>query len=72
MIDVGGGASSLVNDLLASGYRNMTVLDLSLAALDVARKRLGDDAERVHWIEGDITTVALPDVWHDCAVSFPR
>jgi ubiquinone/menaquinone biosynthesis C-methylase UbiE len=50
----------------------MTVLDLSLAALDVARKRLGDDAERVHWIEGDITTVALPDVWHDCAVSFPR
>lgn len=72
VIDVGGGASTLVDDLLASGYRNLTVLDLSRAALDVARQRLGDDAKRVRWIEGDITTVALPerefDVWHDRAV----
>jgi len=72
VIDVGGGASTLVDDLIASGYRDITVLDLSRAALDVARKRLGDDAERVHWIEGDVTTVALPerkfDVWHDRAV----
>lgn len=72
VIDVGGGASTLVDDLLAGGYRNITVLDLSRAALDVARQRLGEDAKRVRWIEGDITTAALPerefDVWHDRAV----
>jgi ubiquinone/menaquinone biosynthesis C-methylase UbiE len=72
IIDVGGGASTLVDDLISNGYRNITVLDLSRAALDVARQRLGQDADRVRWIEGDITTKALPecefDVWHDRAV----
>jgi len=72
IIDVGGGASTLVDDLLARGYTSLCVLDLSAAALNAARARLGRDAEQVRWIEGDITTVQLPaqayDIWHDRAV----
>ncbi len=72
VVDVGGGASSLVDDLLAGGMTDVSVLDISGAALDVARRRLGEQARRVHWIEGDITTVELEkasiDVWHDRAV----
>jgi len=72
IIDVGGGASVLVDNLLRDGYRSLSVLDLSGAALAVAQQRLGDDATQVQWIEGDITTVALPHhgyaVWHDRAV----
>jgi SAM-dependent methyltransferase len=72
ILDVGGGASVLVDDLLAAGYRNVTVLDLSAAALEAARKRLGPAAGQVRWLEADITQVALPeaslDVWHDRAV----
>lgn len=72
IIDVGGGASSLVDDLLANGFTNVTVLDLSAAALAAARKRLGTRASEVQWIEADITKADLPankyDVWHDRAV----
>ncbi|WP_423198994.1 MULTISPECIES: class I SAM-dependent methyltransferase [unclassified Cupriavidus] len=72
IIDVGGGASTLVDDLLAAGHTDLTVLDLSRAALDVARARLGAQADRVTWLADDITTAALPrhryDVWHDRAV----
>lgn len=72
IIDIGGGASTLVDDLLARGYRNLTVLDISQAAIDTARKRLGADADHVHWLVGDITHVALEPaqfaVWHDRAV----
>jgi len=72
IIDVGGGASTLVDDLLLDGYRDLTVLDLSAAALEAAQARLGERAAAVRWIEGDVTTVALPehayDVWHDRAV----
>lgn len=72
IIDVGGGASTLVDDLLADGYANVSVLDISAAALAAARKRLGRQAEAVHWIEGDILRTELPcqgyDVWHDRAV----
>jgi len=72
VIDVGGGASTLVDDLLARGYGNVTVVDLSARALEVARKRLGDAGTRVHWLVGDITTLPLQehayDVWHDRAV----
>lgn len=72
IIDVGGGESTLVDDLLSSGYRNVGVLDISQTALDVARKRLGPAAEQVHWILADVTqAVLLPhsyDVWHDRAV----
>jgi SAM-dependent methyltransferase len=72
IIDVGGGASTLVDDLLAQGYTALTVLDLSAAAMEKAQARLGPPARRVRWIEGDITRVALPrqayDLWHDRAV----
>ena len=72
IIDVGGGASTLVDDLLALGYTNLTVLDLSAAALAAARKRLGGKASAVRWIEADITKANLPDhqfdIWHDRAV----
>lgn len=72
IIDVGGGASKLVDDLVAEGYTDLTVLDLSSAALDLAKQRLGKYADAVRWMEGDITRVGLPtyrfDIWHDRAV----
>ena len=72
IIDVGGGESTLVDDLLARGYSNVTVLDISPAAIEVTKARLGKLAERVQWLAGDITQVELPagryDVWHDRAV----
>jgi ubiquinone/menaquinone biosynthesis C-methylase UbiE len=72
IIDVGGGASTLVDDLLKRGFKNITVLDVSSAAIGIARKRLGSEAEDVKWIEADVTQATLPhnyyDVWHDRAV----
>ena len=72
IIDVGGGKSTLVDDLLAHGFLNITVLDVSQAAVDATRKRLGKSAEGVHWLVADITQVELEvqvyDVWHDRAV----
>jgi ubiquinone/menaquinone biosynthesis C-methylase UbiE len=72
IIDVGGGASRLVDDLLGAGYSDVTVLDISASALQAARVRLGGLADAVTWIEADITEVELPhrrfDVWHDRAV----
>jgi SAM-dependent methyltransferase len=72
VIDVGGGESTLVDDLLARGYENITVLDISQSAIDANRKRLGKAAQSVHWLVADITKVKLEssayDVWHDRAV----
>jgi ubiquinone/menaquinone biosynthesis C-methylase UbiE len=72
IIDIGGGASVLVDDLLAAGYARLTVLDISGAALDQARARLGSTAADVTWLEADVLSVELPpaafDVWHDRAV----
>lgn len=72
ILDVGGGASTLVDGLLREGYRRVTVLDLSMEALRTAQLRLGDRKTEVDWIEADITTVQLPentyDIWHDRAV----
>ena len=72
IIDVGGGASKLVDDLLAAGHTDISVLDLSAAAMAAARQRLGMLAGKVMWIEGDITEFDLPaarfDIWHDRAV----
>lgn len=72
IIDIGGGESTLVDDLLLRGYKNLTVLDVSQTALDATRKRLGHESERVHWIAGDITQIDLKprayDLWHDRAV----
>jgi 2-polyprenyl-3-methyl-5-hydroxy-6-metoxy-1,4-benzoquinol methylase len=70
LIDVGGGASLLADFLLDLDYRDLTVLDISRAALDLARARLGDRALRVNWVEADVTRYA-PDrqfeIWHDRA-----
>ena len=72
IIDVGGGASTLVDDLLDGGYRALTVLDLSGAALDEIRRRLGAKGESVRWMEADITQAEFEndsfDIWHDRAV----
>lgn len=71
IIDVGGGEATLVDDLLLKSYTNVSVLDISQAAIDVARARLGPSAARVRWVCDDITTAALSDaafdVWHDRA-----
>ena len=71
VIDVGGGASVLVDHLLADGYTRVAVLDISANALDSARQRLGDAANAVSWIEADITQFSPPQpyaLWHDRAV----
>ncbi len=72
VIDVGGGASVLIDDLLDAGYRNPAVLDLAEPALAASRDRLGERAGAVEWIAADITRTELPaaryDVWHDRAV----
>lgn len=72
IIDVGGGASTLVDDLLANGYSELSVLDLSGAALEVSKARLGSASENVNWFEADITKINFSenefDIWHDRAV----
>jgi SAM-dependent methyltransferase len=72
IIDVGGGASTLVGDLLDAGYRSITVLDISEQALRSVKARLGEKAQAVAWLNGDITSVDLPrdhyELWHDRAV----
>jgi 2-polyprenyl-3-methyl-5-hydroxy-6-metoxy-1,4-benzoquinol methylase len=72
IIDVGGGASTLVDDLLALGYVNVTVLDVSPTAIASAKARLGKRASAVRWLTADITQTELAagayDFWHDRAV----
>lgn len=70
IIDIGGGDSHFVDALLDKGYLNIWVLDISAAAIDKAKKRLGDRASRVHWIVADVTDFIAPvnfDFWHDRA-----
>jgi len=71
VIDVGGGASVLVDFLTRDRYRNITVLDISGAALAASKKRLGDVAEDIQWREADVTQYESPHqyaLWHDRAV----
>lgn len=72
VIDVGGGASTFVDDLLANRFADVTVLDLSGAALAAAKARLAARASHVRWIEANVLEATLPkhayDVWHDRAV----
>ena len=72
IIDVGGGTSRLVDELLAAGYQDLTVLDLSRQALETSRSRLGGAGDPVSWLAEDITQTELPparfDLWHDRAV----
>ena len=72
IIDVGGGNSTLVDDLIEQGFVDVSVLDISAKAITDSKERLGSKAEEVNWLVADITTVELPkdhfDVWHDRAV----
>jgi SAM-dependent methyltransferase len=72
IIDVGGGASTLVDDLIERGYPDITVLDISQTALDAAQVRLGKVPESIRWLRADVLQASLPehsfDVWHDRAV----
>ena len=71
LIDVGGGASLLVDRLVAAGTWDVTVLDVSATALELAQARLHEQGNRVEWIQADITEVqqlGTYDIWHDRAV----
>lgn len=72
IVDVGAGESTLVDDLVRLRYRNLSALDLSATALDVAKARLGRDAGGVHWLCGNVLTFPFDahafDLWHDRAV----
>jgi trans-aconitate methyltransferase len=71
IIDVGGGASTLIDFLLDDGHARLAVLDLSGVALSHSRTRLGARADRVEWFEADVTSSQPPhrfDLWHDRAV----
>ncbi len=70
IIDIGGGDSKLADNLLDEGFENITVLDISAKALEKAKKRLGDKAEKINWIVSDVTEFepdTTYDVWHDRA-----
>lgn len=71
IIDVGGGASTLIDDLLARGFGHLTVADISRVAIESSKTRLEAASANIDWIVGDITVVSLPcatfDVWHDRA-----
>ena len=70
IIDIGGGASRLVDALIDKGYRDLTVLDLSASAVSIAKTRLGQSAALVKWIVADVTQWEPPgryDLWHDRA-----
>jgi len=72
IIDVGGGASTLVDDLLERGHKDLTVLDLSKSAIQLTQDRLGNAFSEVTWLQGDVTEIELPfqhyRLWHDRAV----
>jgi SAM-dependent methyltransferase len=71
ILDVGGGTSTLIDNLLEVGYTRLGVLDVAEAALGQARDRLGGAARRVEWFTADVTTFVSPhqwDLWHDRAV----
>lgn len=72
ILDAGAGASTFVDDVLQLGFSQVTVVDIAEAALAKSRERLGEHANRITWLAGDITTLILPagnvDFWHDRAV----
>jgi SAM-dependent methyltransferase len=70
IIDIGGGASRLVDSLIDRDFEDVTVLDLSATALGAAKARLGSRAAQVHWIVADVTVwepLKAYDIWHDRA-----
>ncbi len=70
LIDIGGGDSKLVDYLLAEGYENITVLDISANALNKAKLRLGEQSKKINWIVSDVESFKPThqyDMWHDRA-----
>jgi 2-polyprenyl-3-methyl-5-hydroxy-6-metoxy-1,4-benzoquinol methylase len=72
IIDVGGGESTLADDLVSRGYQNITVLDISETAVNVSKQRMGEAGDHVQWLVADVLATELKplayDVWHDRAV----
>jgi hypothetical protein len=71
VVDVGGGASTLVDDLIGRGFIDLTVLDIAELALERSKARLGKQADKVTWIAADVTSWTPPriwEIWHDRAV----
>jgi len=72
VVDIGGGESTLVDDLLRQGYQDLSVLDISSTAIDFTKRRLGASASQVSWHVGDVTRFDFGskqfDLWHDRAV----
>lgn len=72
IIDVGGGASTLADDLVERGFGNITVMDISIRALELAQARMGAAAKAVRWVSGDVVRTEFAersfDLWHDRAV----
>jgi ubiquinone/menaquinone biosynthesis C-methylase UbiE len=71
IVDVGGGASTLVDGLVGLGFTHVTIVDIAEAALDAARRRLGPLGAGVTWLAADARHLSLPepvDLWHDRAV----
>lgn len=72
IIDIGSGASTLIDDLVHSGFNNITALDIAESALAQTKSRIGMNSERVTWVVGDIADPTLEigdvDIWHDRAV----
>jgi 2-polyprenyl-3-methyl-5-hydroxy-6-metoxy-1,4-benzoquinol methylase len=72
IIDVGGGESTLADDLVSRGYQNVTVLDISETAINVSKQRMAEAAANVHWLVADVLATELRPhtygVWHDRAV----
>ena len=72
IIDVGGGESTLADDLVSRGYQKVTVLDISETAINLSKQRMGEAAHQVHWLVADVLAAELKpltyDVWHDRAI----
>lgn len=70
ILDVGAGASKLIDELVAAGFQNLSALDIAELGLKIAKDRLGEDSNKIQWLCADITTATLPqkyDLWHDRA-----
>jgi SAM-dependent methyltransferase len=72
LVDIGGGASTWVDDMLGQGFQNLTVLDLSQSALDIAKARLGARGQTLNWLAANVLEQPFAsgafDLWHDRAV----
>lgn len=72
IIDIGAGASNLVDELITSNFKNVSIMDISQTALEHTKNRLKDKGSKIEFLVGDITKITLPknkyNIWHDRAV----